>query len=61
MFDSDHDNQISSKCIDITRINAEILEIFSPLLCEMEKFNETLDKEEFIESALKLYQVLTVH
>jgi hypothetical protein len=31
--------------------------IFKPLLAEMESMNESLDKEEFVESALRLYNV----
>eukprot|EP00347_Sterkiella_histriomuscorum_P019160 403342715 len=57
VLDSDNDGQISSKGIDIKSIPADILEILSPLLCEMEQIGETLDRDEFIDSALALYQV----
>ena len=60
MFDSDHDNLISSKNIELSYLSAELLLIFKPLLSEMENFNETLDKEEFIDSAITLYNTLSV-
>ncbi|CDW86863.1 UNKNOWN [Stylonychia lemnae] len=61
VFDSDNDGQISSKRIDISKINADVLEILSPLLIELEHIGETLDRLEFIDSALALYQTLNVH
>ena len=36
ILDSDEDGFISAEKIDITKLCTEILEIFSPLLCEME-------------------------
>jgi len=57
VLDSDDDGLISPTQIDISGLNAEILQILMPLLQELETFNETLDKEEFIESGLVLYQV----
>ena len=55
----DHDGIITAKKIELTHISAELLEIFKPLLCELEQMDEYLDKEEFIDSALRLYQVIT--
>ena len=54
-LDSDNDNEISSESIGIQSLPSEILEILAPLLCEMEKMNETLDRDEFVDSATRLY------
>ena len=37
-------------------MSAEILQIFKPLLIEMESFGEDLDKDEFVESAICLLE-----
>ena len=59
-FDSQRLGAISSQQIDLDRVSAEILEIFTPLLVEMESLDETLDQEEFVESALALYDTLNI-
>ena len=38
-LDSDMDNKISAKKVDIATISPSILEIITPLLCEMEDLN----------------------
>ena len=41
-------------------MSSQILTIFKPLLIELENMEENLDREEFMESALLLYNTLTV-
>ena len=48
---------ISAKEINISRLSAELLEIFKPLFRELDEYNETLDRDEFIDSALILCKV----
>ena len=40
--------------ISLENVPIEIILILKPLLLEIEEFNESLDKEEFIESAASL-------
>ena len=58
-FDADKNGHISSLEISLDNVTADILEIYTPLLLEMEANNYTLDEQEFIESSLALYQVRT--
>lgn len=57
MFDSDQDGVISAHKVDLHTLAPEILEVFSPLLCEMEEIGTSLDREEFIDAASRLFQV----
>ena len=51
MLDSDGDGLISAQKIDISVLTPEILEIFTPLFCEMEEMGQTLDIEEFVDAS----------
>lgn len=55
-LDSDGDGQISAQRIDITGISPELLEVLTPLFCEMEELGQTLDEDEFIDAAGRLYE-----
>ncbi len=48
VLDSDEDGQISANKIDIKHLSTYALEIFAPLLCEMEEVSLELDKQTFI-------------
>lgn len=61
LLDSDHDGWISSQKISIQSLPVDILEIISPLLCEMEEINEKLNENEFINSATNLYKTLSLN
>ena len=61
MFDSDSDGVISATKVDLNTLSTELLEVFSPLLCEMEELSTTLDREEFLDAALRLYSTLNVN
>lgn len=52
---------ISAQRIDLHSLPTDVLEVLSPLLCEMEELATTLNLEEFIDSALRLYQVSSLH
>ena len=54
LFDANNNGKISADEVCLDKVNAELLIVFKPLLIEMENFQEDLDKEEFIESALCL-------
>ncbi len=57
IFDSDQDGIISAQKVDLHTLTPDILEIFSPLLCEMEEIGTTLDRDEFIDASLRLFEV----
>ncbi len=38
-------------------MQTELLEVFAPLLCEMEEINTTLDRDEFIDASYRLFNV----
>lgn len=57
-LDSDGDGVISAEQIDISQLSPDILEIFTPLFCEMEDLEQTLDLEEFIDASMRLYDTL---
>lgn len=42
-------------------IPPELLDVFSPLVNEMDQYGESLDRDEFIESSLVLLQSCNVH
>ena len=37
LLDSDFDGQVSANRIDITKISPDLLEVLTPLFCEMEE------------------------
>lgn len=55
-LDSDHDGQISANRIDISCLSPDLLEALTPLFCEMEEMGQTLDEEEFVDAAGRLYE-----
>ena len=59
-FDADKNGFVSAKEICLDNVTADILEIYTPMLLEMEASNVQLDKDEFIESSLALYHVSPV-
>ena len=59
-FDADRSGKITTSEISLDNVSAEILEIFSPLFVELENLGESLDREEFVDSARELYNTLGV-
>ncbi|KAM3134662.1 hypothetical protein pb186bvf_013304 [Paramecium bursaria] len=59
-LDHDGDGQIDAIRIDISGVEQKILNIFKPLLLEMEDGQHILTKAEFIESSIRLVQTLTI-
>lgn len=57
-LDSDDDGMISSFKIDISFLDSKMLQILSPLFIEMEELGMTLDCDEFIDAANRLYNFL---
>ena len=57
LLDSDGDGSISAQKIDITHLHPKVLEVFAPLLCEMEQMNFTLNFEMFYEASSRLLHV----
>ena len=61
LFDANGNGKLTPDEINLDKVSAEILIIFKPLLVEMEIYNEDLDKDEFIESALSLLETLDIN
>jgi Ca2+-binding EF-hand superfamily protein len=64
-LDSDGDGLISAERIDISTVSAELLEIMTPLFCELEELGktntneeqgDTLDLDEFVDALNRLYE-----
>jgi len=51
---------ISGSKIDISLLTPELLNIFTPLLAEMEELAQTLDKDEFVDASMRLYETLKI-
>jgi hypothetical protein len=60
LLDSDNDGQISANRIDISKLSPDLLEVLTPLFCEMEEMGQTLDEEEFIDAAGRLYDSVSL-
>jgi hypothetical protein len=56
----DTEGIISASKIDLHSLPTDILEVFSPLLCEMEELGTTLNLEEFLDASLRLYATLNI-
>ena len=56
-LDSSNTGLISANRINLESIQPKVLRTLKPLLMEMESYDETLDEEEFVESALVLLEV----
>ena len=61
-LDSDRDGHISSLAIDISSVSPGLLEIMTPLFCELEELGKsedpeqaTLDIDEFVDALGRLY------
>ena len=52
LFDSQNMSRISADDVSLESVPMDIIMIFKPLLLEMEMYQESLDKDEFIESAV---------
>ena len=52
--------RVTADDISLDNIPMDIILIFKPLLLEMETYDESLDKDEFVESAVSLLQGLTI-
>lgn len=61
MLDENGNERISAEEINLDIIPAEVLIVLKPLLVEMENFNEDLDREEFIDSCLALFEKLDIN
>lgn len=59
VLDSDSDGYISIDACDVATLNTNLRQFFSPLMQEMEAKSARLDKEQFIESSLRLYTIST--
>jgi len=61
LLDSDFDGEISAENVDISKLSHKFLKTYSPLLCDMEKSKRTLNRDQFIQAAEKLFHKLTSH
>lgn len=61
LLDKDNNGKISSNEIHLNLVPTDILVILKPLLIELEAYDEELDQEEFVESALVLFNSLDIN
>merc|ERR1711988_286077 len=61
MLDANGNGRISADEINLDIIPPEVLIVLKPLLVEMENFDEDLDREEFIDSSLALFEKLDIN
>ena len=57
-LDSDKDNQISFINLNVKGLSGDLQKIFKPLFNELELIQQPLDKDEFIDAATRLYEVM---
>ena len=57
MLDSDKDGEISWSKIDLSCLSTDLVEVFKPLLEELEQIQEPLDRDEFTDATVRLYNV----
>lgn len=64
-LDGDNDNCISIRAVNIEAVPRDITHILMPIIQELEDLEEgqgAIDKNEFVQASLRLYQVsLTAH
>jgi len=60
-LDHDGDNVISANKIDISGLPTDLLEVLTPLFCEMEESDQTLNFDEFYDASDRLINRLNVH
>lgn len=58
-LDSDKDGEVSADLIDLTPLGNDLHKAFKPLLAELDLLQQPLDKEEFVDAAMRLYDVST--
>ena len=58
-LDGDKDGFITSKLIDLNCLSYELQIAFRPLLLELEQLNQPLDREEFVDASIRLYDTLS--
>ena len=56
-MDDDGDGEISHGLINVQVLSLELQHAFKPLLGELEQLQQPLDKEEFIDAGMRLYDV----
>ena len=56
-FDKNQNGKISADEIDLEKVPMDLIVIFKPLLLEMEAYQESLDRDEFVESSMALISV----
>lgn len=61
LLDSDGDNQISKDKVETTDLPPEIVECLSPIFKELNQLEEGIDLHEFIDAAMRLYNVSNPH
>lgn len=57
-LDDDHDGEISAYQIDTSCMCLQLVIAFKPLFDELESIKESLNKEIFVDAAMRLYDTL---
>lgn len=60
ILDDDDDGIISATNINLKGLTEDIMEIYAPLLLEIEEKDQFLNQEDFIKASTKLYRTLTI-
>ena len=58
LIDSDQDGQVSAQRMDLQQIDSSLLGSLGPILVQLEETGLTLNEDEFIDAAYRLYEVL---
>ena len=56
-LDSDNDGEVSAAKIDVMPLGDELYRAFKPLLNELDVLQQPLDKDEFVDASMRLYDV----
>lgn len=59
-LDSDQDGVVSSQRIDLSQLEPELVGVLQQIFIEMEETGLTMNEEEFIDAAYRLYDVLPI-
>ena len=60
-MDDDQDGEISHSLINTKFLSLELKHAFKPLLQELEQLQQPLDREEFIDAGMRLYNVSNLY
>lgn len=57
-LDDDRDGEISTNSLDLSCLCPRLLAAFRPLFGELEQLHQPLDRDEFVDAGMRLYNTL---